>query len=192
LTRVRHLLYEFTENEGSPTPAITAEMHHQLEQWRANLPPALQFSDDDAAGDSPSPAHVIAKSMLRSRFLVAKYHSGRPFLYKALHYPQHVNEDEYARVAEALRDGMYWPSTMGLCLQMKSALPLKFGWCCQCFGQVLLLHTVARSPDAKLRETLPDGWQTWVRTMLDLINRCAKDSPSIAKDAELLALLDWP
>ncbi|KAF2729833.1 C6 zinc finger domain-containing protein [Polyplosphaeria fusca] len=193
LTRIRHLLYEFTESEGSPTAALTAEIHHQLEQWRGNLPPALQFAEGDTINDdSPSPARVIAKDMLRSRYLVAKYHSGRSFLYKALHFPQHVNDSEYARIAEALKDGMYWPSTMGRCTQMQSALPLKFGWCCQCFGQILLLHTVARSPDPKLREALPDGWQSWVRIMVELITKCAEYSPAIAKDAELVRLLDWP
>jgi hypothetical protein len=84
---------------------------------------------------------------------------------------------------------MYWPTTMGLCAQMLSALPLKFGWCCQCFGQVLLFHAVARSPDQKLRDTLPARWQEWVQIMTTLIERCGRDSPGISKDAELLHLL---
>ncbi|KAF2477145.1 uncharacterized protein BDR25DRAFT_276870 [Lindgomyces ingoldianus] len=189
LTRIRYSLYSFVEKEGQPTPAITAEMHHQLEQWRTNLPPVLQFTDHDNVDDAPSPAHVIAKAMLRSRYLVAKFHIGRPFLYKALHAPGHMNDDEYREIQEGLRDGMYWPTTMGLCRQMKSALPLKFGWCCQCFGQVLLFHAVARSPDPKLRETLPVGWQDWVRIMMQLIESCGEYSPAIAKDADLLRLL---
>lgn len=192
LTRIRHNLYSFAEKEGSPTPAITAEMHHQIEQWRNNLPPSLQFSDHDNADHSPSPAHVIAKAMLHSRYLVAKFHIGRPFLYKALHAPAHMTDSEYREIKEGLRGGMYWPTTMGLCVQMLSALPVKFGWCCQCFGQVLLFHAVARSPDAKLRATLPDGWQEWVRIMVQFIESCAVESPGIAKDVELLRLLQVP
>jgi hypothetical protein len=164
-------------------------MHHQLEQWRTNLPPSLQFTDQENVDDSPSPAHVIAKAMLRSRYLVAKFHIGRPFLYKALHYPAHMTDSEYREVAEGLRAGMYWPTTMGLCAQMKSALPIKFGWCSQCFGQVLFFHAIARSPDPKLRATLPAGWEEWVEIMMRLIEDCARDSPGIAKDAELLKLL---
>ncbi|ORY10080.1 hypothetical protein BCR34DRAFT_540055 [Clohesyomyces aquaticus] len=189
LTRVRHSLYSFVEKEGHPTPTVTAEMHHQLEQWRTNLPPALQFSDLDNSDDGPSPAHVIAKAMLRSRFLVAKFHIGRPFLYKALHAPAHTSPGEYAEIREGLKGGMYWPTTMGLCTQMRSALPLKFGWCCQCFGQVLLFHAVARSPDPNVRDTLPEGWRDWVRIMMQLIDGCGQDSPAIAKDAGLLQLL---
>ncbi|KAH5299709.1 hypothetical protein HBI12_198020 [Parastagonospora nodorum] len=189
LTRVKQSLYFFVKKEAYPGVSITAEMHHQLEQWRANLPPSLQFSDNENADDSPSPAHVIAKAMLRSRYLVAKFHIGRPFLYKALHAPAFTSDAEYNEVRKGLRGGMYWPTTMGLCTQMLSALPLKFGWCCQCFGQVLLFHAVARSPDQKLRDTLPDGWQEWVQIMMALIESCARDSPGIAKDAELLRLL---
>ncbi|KAH9873251.1 hypothetical protein J1614_005649, partial [Plenodomus biglobosus] len=190
LTRVKQSLYYFAEKESFPSTSLTAEMHHQLEQWRANLPPSLQFTDDESANDSPSPAHVIAKAMLRSRYLVAKFHIGRPFLYKALHAPGFTTDAEYNEVREGLRGGMYWPTTMGLCTQMLSALPIKFGWCCQCFGQVLLFHAVARSPDAKLQETLPADWQEWVQIMMTLIESCARSSPGIAKDFELLRLLD--
>ncbi|KAB2108378.1 hypothetical protein AG0111_0g3056 [Alternaria gaisen] len=190
LTRVKQSLYTFAEKDSYPSASLTAEMHHQLEQWRANLPPPLQFLDNDNASDSPSPAHVIAKAMLRSRYLVAKFHIGRPFLYKALHAPAYTSDAEYDEVREGLRGGMYWPTTMGLCTQMLSALPIKFGWCCQCFGQVLLFHAVARSPDPKLRETLPEGWREWVSIMMTLIESCARNSPGIAKDYELLRLLD--
>jgi hypothetical protein len=40
-----------------------------------------------------------------------------------------------------------------------------------------------------LRETLPAGWQEWVQIMMVLIESCAKESPGIAKDFELLSLL---
>jgi hypothetical protein len=189
LTRIRHNVYTFIEKEGSPTPTITAEMHHQIEQWRANLPPPLRFPDVDDPDDSPSPAQVIAKAMLKSRYLVAKFHIGRPFLYKALHAPQHMTDSEYSEVREGLKGGMYWPAIMGLCTQMTSALPVKFGWLSQCFGQVLLFHAVARSPDVKLKATLPEGWRDWVAGMVQFIEGSAKDSPGIAKDAELLRLL---
>ncbi|KAF2875673.1 hypothetical protein BDV95DRAFT_626165 [Massariosphaeria phaeospora] len=189
LTRIRHNLYSFVEKKGYPSPTLTVEMHHQLEQWRNNLPPSLQFSDSDTTDHSPSPAHVMAKAMLRSRYLVAKFHIGRPFLYKALHAPAHTTESEYSEIRAGFRGGMYWPTTMGPCTQMLSALPIKFGWCSQCFGLILMFHAVARSPNPKLRETLPAGWQQWVQIMVALIEDCGKYSPGIAKDAELLRLL---
>lgn len=190
LTRVKQSIYYFAERDNYPSAGLTSEMHHQLEEWRKSLPSMLQFHDDDREGDdSPSPAHVIAKAMLRSRYLVAKFHIGRPFIYKALHAPAFTNDAEYEEVRKGLRGGIFWPATMGLCAQMLSSLPVKFGWCCQCFGQVLLLHAIARSPDQKLRDTLPPEWQDWAQIMMALIESCARDSPGIAKDAELLRLL---
>ncbi|KAF2635786.1 C6 zinc finger domain-containing protein [Massarina eburnea CBS 473.64] len=189
LTRIRHNLYSFAEKEGHPSGSLTAEMHHQLDQWRTNLPPSLQFSDNDNADDSPTPAHVVAKAMLRSRYLVAKFHIGRPFLYKALHAPAHTTESEYHEIRKGLRGGMFWPTAMGLCVQMKAALPIKFGWCSQYFGQVLLFHAVAHSADSKLRDCLPEGWQEWMGMMMALIESCGEESPGVGKDAELLRLL---
>jgi len=189
LTRIRHNLYSFAEKEGHPSPTLTAEMHHQIEQWRSNLPPSLQFSDGEEAGEGTSPAHVVAKAMLRSRYRVAKFHIGRPFLYKALHAPGYMTESEYGEVRKGLQAAMYWPTTMGPCAQMKSALPIKFGWCSQCFGQILFFTAVARSENARLRDTLPAGWQGWVGVMMDLIDTCAKESPGIAQDKSLLRLL---
>ncbi|KAF2022393.1 hypothetical protein BU24DRAFT_430726 [Aaosphaeria arxii CBS 175.79] len=190
LTRLRYNMYQFSDKEGAPTASMTAEMRHQLEQWRTNLPPSLQFTDDENLELSPSPAHVFAKAMLRSRYLVAKFHLGRPFLYKALHYsPGQISDNEYREIADGLKGGMYWPTTMGLCTQMKAALPLKFGWCSQCFGQVLIIHAVARSPDARLRESLPAGWEDWVKIMVQLIEDCGKYSPGLAQDAALLRLI---
>lgn len=194
LTRIRHNIYSFVEKEGSPNPSITAEIHHQIEQWRVNLPAPLQFSTDFAPTTmadmtSLSPAHVIAKDMLRSRYLVAKFHIGRPFLYKALHFPQHMTDSEYREIGAGLRGGMYWPMTMGLGVQMMSALPIKFGWCAQTFGQVLMFHAIARSRDERLRAQLPEGWEEWVRVIMGLIERCGEECPGIKKDAELLRLL---
>lgn len=195
LTRVRHSLYFFSDKESFPPPAFVAEMHHQLETWRSNLPPALQFSSHDMPDTSitrrtaPSPAHVIAKAMLKSRYFVAKFHIGRPILYKIMHAPHLATENDYSGVKDCLTSGLYWPATMGLCAQMESAQPIKFGWCCQGFGQVLLFHAVSRSADDKLRSCLPEGWRDWVGVLIALIERCGVQSPALAMDAQLLQML---
>ncbi|KAF2655174.1 hypothetical protein K491DRAFT_437455 [Lophiostoma macrostomum CBS 122681] len=197
LTRIRHNLYTFdVARENSPTISMTTEMHRQLEQWRTNLPPALRFPVSAAGSvlgdDTPeakSPAHVMAKAMLDTRYLVASFHIGRPFLYKALHAPSACTAADYAEIRASLQAAMNWPTTMGLPAQMLSALPVKFGWCCQCFGQVLLFHAVARSGDARLTDCLPVGWTQWVHVIIDLLERCGQDSPGVKKDAELLRLL---
>ncbi|OCK74871.1 putative C6 finger domain protein [Lepidopterella palustris CBS 459.81] len=190
LTRIRHSLYFYSEQEEFPPPVIESELRHQLDQWRSNLPAALQFSDDDDANERPpSPAHVVAQAMLKSRYQVARFHMSRPFLYKAFHAPALTTEHDLHAIRDGLKSGMYWPATTGLCKEMKSAQPLKFGWCCQFFGQVLIFHGVAHSPDPRLRQTLPAGWEGWVRNMMELLEYCAAQSPAIEKDLELLRLL---
>lgn len=156
-----------------------------------NLPPALQFSDNDTEDgeQSPTVAHMIAKALLRNRYLGAKFHIGRPFLYKALHAPLYTSESEYDEIRQGLRGAMYWPLFMGLCSQLRSALPMKFGFSSHCFGQILLFHAVARSENPKLRETLPVGWREWVQNLTSLLESYEDSSPGLAKDVELIRLL---
>ncbi|KAF2744848.1 hypothetical protein M011DRAFT_470151 [Sporormia fimetaria CBS 119925] len=189
LTRIRNHLFSFAEKPWSPAPSIVTEMRHQLEQWRSNLPGPLQFTDEEEVEDSRTPAQAIARAMLRSRYWIARFHMGRPFLYKALHFPQHMTHSEYGEISDSLRAGMYWPAVLGLCGQMRSAFPVKIGFCSQFFGQLLMFQVIARSPDPKLRATLPQGWQDWVQVMLNFVEDCGRDSPGVAQDAELLKLL---
>ncbi|KAF2812313.1 uncharacterized protein BDZ99DRAFT_558199 [Mytilinidion resinicola] len=190
LTRIRHSLYFYSEKGDFPPPAITSELQHQLDQWRTNLPPALQFAlDDDDAERPPSPAHVVAKAMLKGRYLVAKFHASRPFLYKALHSPNLATDGDLWVVQDGLKAAMHWPATIGLCRQMRSSQPLKFGWCSQFFGQILQFYGVAHCSDQRLRQTLPVGWEDWTQEMMEMLEHCAPLSPGIAKDLELLRLL---
>lgn len=59
------------------------------------------------------------------------------------------------------------------------------------FGQILLFYCIAHSPSARLRETLPDGWERWNEEMLGFLEDCAAHSPAVRQDLELLRYL-WP
>ena len=261
LTRIRHSLYfyckppitpaptEFniktnsakkkthTADSGTfPLPAINAELHHQLEQWRLNLPPAIQFQDTHTTTTTPitspstpisplpldpnrplSPATAVSEAMLRGRFKIAKFHIGRPYLYKALRIPASLSDDDLEQVRSGLQNAMNWPVVGGIFQNMKSCIPIKFAFCsqyvsisfpylfsnnvqfhkselprlirCRFFGQVLLFYCISHSPNARLRSTLPPDWERWSQEMLRFLEDCAPFSPAVAKDLELLRLL---
>ncbi|KAI9040224.1 putative C6 finger domain protein [Aspergillus affinis] len=211
LTRIRHSLYFYSDSGTFPLPAINAELHHQLDQWRLNLPPALQFSDtlpttpaaDTPAAPSPSPisplpldpnrplspAVAVSEAMLRGRYKIAKFHIGRPYLYKALRIPGSLSDEDLDQMRSGLRNAMDWPVVGGIFRAMKSCIPIKFAFCSQFFGQILLFYCISHSPDPRLRSTLPTGWERWNHEMLRFLEDCALYSPAVAKDLELLRLL---
>lgn len=43
--------------------------------------------------------------------------------------------------------------------------------------------------DARLRSTLPTGWEQWSQEMMRFLEDCAPYSPAVAQDLELLRLL---
>lgn len=140
---------DVAESGTFPLPAVNAELHHQLEQWRSNLPPALQFSD--YPGTTPtdttppsavphlsvdprrpiSPATAVAEAMLRGRYKIAKFHIGRPYLYKALRAPDSLTNDDLEQVKSGLQNAMDWPIVKGVFCVMKSCIPIKFAFCSQ-------------------------------------------------------------
>ncbi|TQB69499.1 hypothetical protein MPDQ_001816 [Monascus purpureus] len=113
----------------------------------------------------------VADAMLRGRYKIAKFHIGRPYIYKALRTPSALTEYDLEQVKSGLRNAMDWPIIQGVFRKMKSCIPIKFAFCSQ------------------IRDTLPLGWERWNDEMLLFIEECAPYSPAIAKDLELLQLL---
>ncbi|KAJ5241327.1 uncharacterized protein N7469_002918 [Penicillium citrinum] len=224
LTRIRHSLYFYSDSGAIPLPAVNAELHHQLEQWRINLPTAIQFSDSHpktshptpvdpstsihpspssaaspvAASPRPqdslrplSPAVAITDAMLRGRHMIAQFHIGRPYVYKALRIPNLLTDDDLEQIKSGLRNAMDWPVTQGIFRKMKSCIPIRFAFCSQFFGQILLFYCIAHSPSPRVRDTLPVGWERWNEEMMQFLDDCARHSPAVAQDLDLLRLL-WP
>ncbi|KAL4810911.1 hypothetical protein BDV18DRAFT_128236 [Aspergillus unguis] len=214
LTRIRHSLYFYSDSGTFPHPAVNVEVNHQLGQWRMNLPSGLQFPDPSttkptspqtatttpttnpisphplsSASRPISPAVAVAEAMLRGRYMIAKFHIGRPYLYKALRIPSLLTEDDLDQIRSCLQNAMNWPIILGIFRDMKSCIPIKFAFCSQFFGQVLLFYCIAQSPDTRVRSTLPSGWERWNQEMLQFLEDCAFYSPAVAKDLELLRLL---
>ena len=69
--------------------------------------------------------------MLRGRYMIAKFHIGRPYLYKALRIPSSLTDDDLEQIRSGLRNAMDWPITQGIFREMKSCIPIKFAFCSQ-------------------------------------------------------------
>lgn len=96
LSRVQRSVYYFSrisftyidENQLTSTattgdyasPALVVELLHQLEQWRSQLPLALQFDDVSPLSTPKAPGDVLVLPLLRARYVIARYHLARPLL----------------------------------------------------------------------------------------------------------------
>lgn len=69
--------------------------------------------------------------MLRGRYMIAKFHIGRPYLYKALRIPQSISDEDLEQMRLGLRNAMNWPIVGGIFHSMKSCIPIKFAFCSQ-------------------------------------------------------------
>jgi hypothetical protein len=182
LSRVRDELYY-----NNPSTALADELSHQLEQWRANLPKSLQFPDNapDVVFDSPADAVVVA--LLQARYRISIYHLGRPFLYKATQNSASLTPSDLKMCSKALQFAMDWPLLWDVCGKMKNFMPLKYFVCGQFFGQLFIFHAFRQSPDKRLQEALPVGFDVWCTKMLRYISNFVVSSPTAAKDFDLLA-----
>jgi hypothetical protein len=186
LNRIRDELFY-----SNPSTKLAEELRHQLEQWRANLPEALQYVDDRQGQNFSCPAEAVVVALLQMRYRVSIFHLGRSFLYKAIHNPASVSDMELKLCADALEYAMDWHMTLPVCASMKNFAPLKYFCCGQFFGQLLIFHAFKNSTDRRLRDALPSGYDAWCTKMLRFIYDFAdtESNPTIAKDCELLSAL---
>lgn len=185
LTRIRDEMYNL-----NPSTTVANELRHQLEQWRTNLPPALQFDGDRDTFSCP--AEAFAMSLLQTRYRSAIYHLGRPFLYKSLTNPSLATDQELNFCSEALQTASDWPIATNTCQKMTSFSPLKYYVCRSFFGTLLIAHAVKHSGDERLIKTLPEDADAACSHMLHYIESLASMSPPLRKDRETLSMLYGP
>ncbi|OAP56358.1 hypothetical protein AYL99_09537 [Fonsecaea erecta] len=184
LNRIRDELFL-----SNPSTKVAEELRHQLEQWRTNLPPALHYPGEREKQSFDCPAEAVVVALLQMRYRVSIFHLGRPFLYKAIQNPTSVNETELKLCAEALEYAMDWHMTLDVCVKMRNFAPVKYFACGQFFGQLLIFYAFKNSPDRRLRESLPSGYEVWCNKMLRFIYDFVDSSPTLARDMELLSSL---
>lgn len=184
LSRIRDELYN-----SNPSATLADELRHQLQQWRDNLPKAIQapIGGDDMAFDCP--ADAVAVTLLEARYRISRFHLGRPFLYKAIQKPMSVNGTDLMMCAEALQYAMDWPLALDVCVRMKSFMPLKYFVSGQMFGQLFIFHAIKNSPNPRIRDTLPLGYEIWCTKMLRFMSELVESSPTLSKDFELVSAL---
>jgi hypothetical protein len=104
----RDLQWSEDDPAGFPTPQTTnfGEFGQPLDP---NLPPLASEKPPLFSSDLDSePIHYpyvydIQVSLLRTRFYYAKYMVYRPFVYKALHFPDQMTQEDAQGAAECLR-----------------------------------------------------------------------------------------
>ncbi|TVY37943.1 hypothetical protein LSUB1_G003152 [Lachnellula subtilissima] len=82
----------------------------------------------------------IQVALLRTRYYYAKYMAYRPCVYKVLHFPEQVTQDDAEGVAECLRSCLKWPLTMSPVSRRKRLIPYLFSWSQNFLGILLIFH----------------------------------------------------
>jgi hypothetical protein len=97
----------------------------------------------------------VQVAMLRTRYYYAKYIIHRPYLYKALHTPGNVTQEDADGVAECLRACLKWPVAMSPTCTHKRLVPCLFFWTQNLLGILLVLHMSRQVPIlSRIRSTL--------------------------------------
>ncbi|KXT11284.1 hypothetical protein AC579_1673 [Pseudocercospora musae] len=153
---------ESADDYGGPPVAVTREMARQLESWRSLLPRPLQWQDSDkldfpnidpsgrrpneslfAPDQGPVPiGHKfnldLVTAQLRTRFYYARFMMYRPFVYKALHFPELMTSEDCNCCALAIQSALMWPISMAPPKNKKRLVPHLFAWT-QNFMAILLI-----------------------------------------------------
>ncbi|KAI0172277.1 hypothetical protein GGR52DRAFT_462053 [Hypoxylon sp. FL1284] len=88
----------------------------------------------------------IHAASLRTRYYYVKYLVHRPFVFKALHHPNEVTQDDAEGVAECLKAMLKWPITMSPTCFHKRLIPCLFFWTQNLLGILLILHLTQQVP----------------------------------------------
>ncbi|CZT14774.1 related to acetate regulatory DNA binding protein FacB [Ramularia collo-cygni] len=153
---------ESADDYGGPPVTVIREMARQLESWRSLLPRPLQWQDSDKldfpnidpSGRRPNEALFspdqgpvpighkhsldLVTAQLRTRFYYARFVLYRPFVYKALHFPELMTTEDANCCALAIKSALSWPIAMAPSKNKKRLVPHLFAWT-QNFMSILLI-----------------------------------------------------
>ena len=129
---------------------VIREMARQLDSWRSMLPRPLQWSDSDVvstasinvASGQPNPYEYgleMLTAELRTRFYYARFILYRPFIFKALHFPEHMSGHDVECCAFAIKSACMWPVAMAPTRERKRLIPHLFTWTQNFMGILFIL-----------------------------------------------------
>ncbi|KAH7328909.1 hypothetical protein B0I35DRAFT_507291 [Stachybotrys elegans] len=157
-------------------PLSIKQLAEGLGHWRAMLPAHLRWSDEHALSFSGPgffndvyPGHAINSSfmftsdpdlqaggglyavdiqvaLLRTSYYSAKYQLYQPFVFKALHQPQSLTQEDAEGAAICLRSCLKWPIAMSPPCSNKRIIPTSSYWSQQFFYILILLHLSEQHP----------------------------------------------
>lgn len=155
---------ESSDGYGGPPLTVIREMSRQLESWRSLLPRPLQWQDNEklefpnidvgsrrpneplfSPDQGPVPiGHKynldLVTAQLRTRFYYARFMMYRPFVYKALHFPELMDaEDEYC-CGVAIKAALLWPIALAPPKNKKRLVPHLYAWTQNFLGILLILR----------------------------------------------------
>ncbi|KAH0544603.1 hypothetical protein FGG08_001252 [Glutinoglossum americanum] len=161
---------EKSDDYGGPPVSVIRELARQLESWRELLPAPLQWSDDKSYEMPRASAHQaqstsgalfvpdhysipithgnsldILVAVLRTRFYFLKYMIYRPFVYKALHYPEKMTAEDINNCKACLKSCLRWPLCMSPPRDKKRLLPQLFSWTQNFLGILFIFHMTTQS-----------------------------------------------
>jgi hypothetical protein len=154
-----------------PHTHVIQELLRQLDRWRTLLPKALQWGDNDrfvfckptaaATAGSPDPMFsfdetpttphelggsvAIASAQLRSRYYYTRFMILRPFVFKALHFPTQMSDEDADYTGQCLQACLLWPIAMHPPKVRKRLIPYLFAWTQNFFGVLLILRMVSEN-----------------------------------------------
>ncbi|TVY19268.1 hypothetical protein LARI1_G002375 [Lachnellula arida] len=123
-------------NNAGYNQAIDPELSHEKSYSQRHL---FSTNLDEAPEDYPY-LFDIQVALLRTRYYYAKYMAYRPCVYKVLHFPEQVTQDDAEGVAECLRACLKWPLTMSPVSRRKRLIPYLFCWSQNFLGILLIFH----------------------------------------------------
>ncbi|THW79380.1 hypothetical protein D6D19_01255 [Aureobasidium pullulans] len=155
---------ELSEDYGGPPVHVIKELARQLESWRSLLPRPLQWSDNDKT-EFPNMGSAsrqgtdslfsmdqgsvpinhrdnldIMTAQLRTQFYYARFMIYRPFVYKALHFPELMTEEDQICCALAIQSACLWPLILAPPKNKKRLVPHLFTWTQNFVGILLILR----------------------------------------------------
>ncbi|KAH7305371.1 hypothetical protein BKA65DRAFT_543962 [Rhexocercosporidium sp. MPI-PUGE-AT-0058] len=158
LTQWRGLLprdLQWPENDPAASPAPqTVNPRNSNGPVRPGLSipwPSLPGAQLFSADLKNMPMHYrfvydVQVAVLRTRYYYAKYVVYRPFVYKALHFPEQMTQEDAQGVAECLRSCLKWPLLMSPTSRHKRLIPYLFCWSQTFLSILLIFHLTQHNP----------------------------------------------
>ncbi|KAH8602747.1 hypothetical protein B0O99DRAFT_498383 [Bisporella sp. PMI_857] len=82
----------------------------------------------------------VQVALLRTRYYYAKYMLYRPYVYKALHFPNTMAREDYDGAAECLRCCLKWPLALSPASRRKRMIPYLFCWSQNFLSILIIIH----------------------------------------------------